>query len=108
MPGVEIHNGEVLVNGVPEAGGPEAEAVLTPPGPKAKSAGVEDINPEDIAARMANTISLGIENKLTPMEIVNSLLTLNSAKGHKLVWTRFDVHQTFALWAKKLDGRGKL
>lgn len=103
MPEVEIHNGQILVDGVVQASATVAvERPKPPPGLP------EDVEPEDIARRMAGTISLGVDNKLTPMEIVNALLTLVSPRGHKLVWTRFDVHQTFALWAKKMEGKSKL
>ncbi len=104
MAEVEIHNGQILVDGVVQPEAPVLPLAEPKPGPPV----VEDTDPEMIAARMAQTISLGMDNKLTPMEIVNSLLTAKSAGGHKLVWTRFDVFQTFALWAKKLDGRAKL
>lgn len=105
--GVEIHNGQIIVDGqpVPETPSPG----LTPLVPPSPSQGVvEDIEPEEIARQMAQAIAGGIEVKLLPMEIVNSLLTLRSARGHKLVWTRFDVHQTFALWARKMEGRSRV
>lgn len=102
MPETVIHNGEILVDGQAQPASPPPRDAKPRPASKP-----EDIEPEEIARRMAATVSLGIEHKLTPMEIVNSLLTLNSPNGHKLVWTRFDVHQTFLLWSKKLSGVDK-
>ena len=66
---------------------------------------VEDIDPENIAAAMAKTISeqLSLAPPGTPMDIVTALLKLRSEKGHKLVWTRFDIHQLFALWTNKFE-----
>ncbi len=103
-PEIEIHNGQIILDGEPQPEAPTAP--LTPPQPP--SGLPQDVEPEEIARRMAATISLGVDNKLTPMEIVNALLTLRSPGGHKVVWTRFDVYQTFALWAKKLEGKAKL
>lgn len=103
MPQVEIHNGQILEDGEPVQSSPSPR-----PQPAKGGQPVEDVEPEAIAGAMAACISLGIDSHLTPMEIVNSLLTLNSGRGHKLVWTRFDVHQAFALWTRKMDGRGKL
>ncbi len=102
MAEIEIHNGEVRING-------EVQAAPTPPPERAKGKpGPEDVEPNEIARAMAQVVALGITDKLSPMEIVNGLLQLKSPAGHKLVWTRFDVYQTFALWSKKLEGKSKL
>lgn len=97
-----IHNGEILQDGkpVPNQGG------LAIPPQQEKT--IQDTNPDTICQLMAHTISIGVETKLTPMEIVNNLLTLKSENGHKIVWTRFDILQLFKLWSIKLEGKVKL
>lgn len=105
MPEIEIHNGEILIDGVPQ---PQPVSGLALAKPSRDGGKPEDIEPEEIARAMAGEISRGIGAGLTPMEIVNGLLTLKSPLGHKLVWTRFDVYQTFAIWSKKMEGRAKL
>ncbi len=105
---VEIHNGQIIVDGQPQEQAPVASEVpLLPPSVPGSP---EDLDPNVIAALMAQTISTweGETGMKIPMDLVNRLLTLKSARGHKLVWTRFDVHQTFALWARKMEGRAKL
>lgn len=106
-----IHNGEILdeIPGIttvtPAAPALPATAPLRrqiPPGP-------ENCDPEELAACMAKCIAegLSLEPKATPMELVNSLLklTIGPGSGHKVVWTRFDIHQLFALWTNKQQNR---
>lgn len=102
---VEIHNGQVLVDGkVQEGGGggapPSAEPVPREP----------DLGPEAIAAAMARCVSeFQLEPGVrVPMELVNRLLTLRSLDGQKLVWTKWDVNQVFLLWSKKVEGGSRL
>ncbi len=100
-----IHNG-VIVNDVP--------GVKTEPLPTFASASpikrevpqsVEDVDPEQLAGLMAAVISAAMDEtpKPSPMEIVTRLLMLQTERGHKVVWTRFDINQLFALWTNKLD-----
>lgn len=101
-----IHNGQV----VNEISGVQTEmaqtAVLPPPQTLRQQVpqSVEDIDPEALAARMASCISeqLLLEPKVVPMDIVTALLKLQTPRGHKVVWTRFDLHQMFALWSNKM------
>ena len=102
MPEVEIHNGQIIVDGIPEPSAPSGE----PPRP-AKPGREDDLTPDQIAGRMAQIISQGIDGKLLPMEIVNGLLTLRTEGGQKLVWTKWDVRQAFVLWSKKLEGESR-
>lgn len=93
----EIHNGEVIVDG-------KVQTVTVPESPVEAC----DLSPDGIAAVMARVISIGITDKITPIEIVTRLLQLKSPKGQKLVWTRFDLFQMFAIWSKKLSGESKV
>lgn len=102
MAEIEIHNGQVLVDGVPEA---QVEPLAPTP---AKPSREDDLEPDAIAQRMAQVISQGQAEKLLPMEVVNRLLTLKTAGGQKLVWTKWDVRQAFVLWGKKMEGQVRL
>lgn len=95
-----IHNGEVIVDGRPQ----EVEA--PPSSPRAAS----ELDPEEIAARMAKCISQAQAEgpTVTPMEVVNRILQLKSPGGQKLVFTRFDLFQCFAIFSKKLSGETRI
>ena len=88
-----IHNGEVIVDGRPVR---EAE-----PAEPGKAPG--ELQPDEIAEALARCISEGQAAKLLPMELVNRLLTLQ-VRGQKVLWTKWDVRQLFALWSKKMEG----
>lgn len=98
-----IHNGEILSEpeGVKTVPLPATfrlpGAISTPP--------VEDINPDVLAGLMAGIISAAFNESPppSPMEIVSRLLMLKTENNHKVVWTRFDINQLFALWTNKLD-----
>lgn len=96
---VSIHNGEILVDGVPQRV-PDQDIAK----PSAKPNREDDLAPDEIARQMAQVISKGIFDRATPMEIVNQLLVLKTPGGQKLVWTKWDVRQAFVLWGKKLAG----
>lgn len=68
---------------------------------------VQDAEPEALAAAMADCVSRALDEEPvpSPMDIVNRLLRLKTANGHKIVWTRFDIHQLYALWTNKLSSR---
>ncbi len=102
MTGAEIHNGVVLAD-VPGVGTGSEPSPAPKPDPMA-----EDKDPEVIAQQMAWTISTGVAEGQTPMEIVNRLLALKSPKGHKLVWTRFDMLKLYAMYSNKLTGENRL
>lgn len=97
MPETVIHNGQIIVDGKSQ------EQAPLPADPQRAS----ELDPEEIAREMARTVSEGTAAKLLPMQIVNNLLTLRSPGGEKLVWTRFDLYQCFALWSKKMVGELK-
>ena len=97
---VEIHNGEVF--------GEELPAVAAPAAPPKPNSLPPDLDPDLIAAAMAQVVSNGLARKALPMEIVNELLQLKSPNGGKVVWTRFDVFQLFGIWSKKLTGEARL
>ena len=98
---VSIHNGVVT--------GADALAVTDLPSPPRPIPTTEqDTDPNKIAAAMAHAISDGITANSTPMDIVNSLLQIKGESGHKLVWTRFDMLQMFAIWSQKLSGEQKI
>lgn len=101
MPEIEIHNGEILVDGEPS---PE----LASPEPKPRPGREPELSPDEIASLMAWAISEAQAARATPMEIVNRLLGLKTPGGQKVVWTKWDVRQLFALWAKKMEGSSKL
>lgn len=103
-----IHNGQILhdvpgvhtttpTQSIPETGGLKSQVPKT----------VEDVEPEALAGLMAGVISQALDEtpRPPPMEIVNRLLRLKTDRGHKVVWTRFDINQLFALWTNKLDNR---
>lgn len=103
--GYTIHNGQVFA--------PPNALVKDEPIPQAapKPPTEPSLDPEQLAAAMAHTISQCLGRKpvaATPMEIVNALLqlTMKDSQGRlqKLVWTRWDVHQAFAIWSSKLQG----
>lgn len=102
-----IHNGQIIseVPGVITEQLPSV-ALLSPA--KAIPAMVEDIEPEVLAGLMARVISEAFDETPapSPMEVVNRLLQLKTDRGHKVVWTRFDVNQLFAIWSNKLDRTG--
>lgn len=76
------------------------KSLATPPG-------VEDVEPEALARLMANCISDALAESPTPspMEIVTRLLRLKTDRGHKCVWTRFDINQLFALYTNKVNSQ---
>lgn len=96
MTEVQIHNGEVV--------NPEVLAAKTtiggPPTP------LEDIDPDQLAQAMVNCVA-AVQGQpgATPRDVVNSLLQLRTTRGHKAVWTRFDVLQLFALHAKQAGAK---
>ncbi len=96
-----IHNGQIL-HPVPGVGTTEAETSVPPP---RLPAGIPDIDPDELAGLMAGVISTALSETPTPspMEIVNRLLQAQTPRRHKLVFTRFDMLQLFALWSNKLD-----
>lgn len=107
MTPVEIHNGQILVDGQAQA-----EAPVSPV--KAELPLVTNLDPDEIARRMAAAISerQGLQPPPTPMDLVNVLLNLavRDQKGimQKLVWTRFDVQKAMGLLAQKLTGTAAL
>ncbi len=94
----EIHNGEVL-NPNPLVKTESAQSATKRP--------LSDLDPEALAGLMAKTVSefMSKADPWTPMELVNALLQLQTPTGQKVVWTRFDIHQLFALWTRKLEQR---
>ncbi len=92
-----IHNGQILN----EPAGVQTEPVPAP------GLAPEDIEPEALAALMAACLSdqLAVIPQPSPMAIVTALLKLKTTRGHKVVWTRFDIHQMFALWSSKMAPR---
>lgn len=92
-----IHNGEIL-NPIP---GVKTEQAQTP----ANLTSVQDIEPELLSSLMVGVISASREESPEPtaVEVVNRLLTLKTSHGHKVVWTRFDINQLFAIYSNKLD-----
>lgn len=102
-----IHNGVIIdeIPGVHTDLPPARHIPETTPIRREVPTSVEDIEPEALASLMAGTISEALLESLqpSPMEIVNRLLRLKTARGHKAVWTRFDVNQLFALWTNKLE-----
>ena len=103
-----IHNGQILD---PVPGVKTEQLPLfaeTPPTHREVPQTVQDIDPNQLAGIMALTISEALEETPVPppMEIVNRLLRLKTTRGHKALWTRFDVNQLFALWTNKLE-RGR-
>lgn len=99
-----IHNGEILAEfpGVKTVPLPSYTGKLTA---RHHTPPVEDVEPEVLAGLMAGIISKAMAETPapSPMEVVTRLLQLNTEKGHKVVWTRFDINQLFALWTNKLD-----
>lgn len=69
-----------------------------------------DLDPNEISRAMAQVVSEGLHRvpSATPMELVNLLLQLKTKSGKKLVFTRFDLFQCFALWSKKMTGESRL
>lgn len=103
MSEVTIHNGEILIDVEVQPEAPSGLAAkVQPVTPEA------ELDPEKIAGLMAKTISQAQDDKCTPMETVNRILTLRTVGGQKLVWTKWDVRQLFALWSKKMEGSSKL
>lgn len=101
MTGAEIHNGQVLQD-VPGVVTDRVEEALNEPLLGTK------LDPELIAAQLAREISSWLMDSgevKTPMDLVNRLLQLQGQHGEKLLFTRFDLFQCFALWTKKLEGR---
>lgn len=98
-----IHNGQIL-HEIPGVHTDEAAPSPPPQGSKPLPAGIPDIDPDILAGLMAGTISTALAESPgpTPMEIVNRLLQLKTARGHKAVFTRFDMLQLFAIWSNKL------
>lgn len=105
-----IHNGQIL-HPVPGVGTVTGVPVI-PQTQKRLPAEIADVEPNELARLMAEVISAASAEPepVSPMEVVNRLLRLTTPRGHKVVWTRFDVHQVYALWSNKLErnriGRG--
>lgn len=103
----EIHNGEVIadVAGVQTEPAPDSASPSLPPGVSELPSGLQ---PDEIARAMAATVSEALAEvpKVTPMEIVNRLLQLKNKEQEKLVFTRFDLFQVFAIWSKRLRTGG--
>lgn len=101
-----IHNGEILTP-IPGIKDEEPQAPKAPQGKAAPPLLLQDIEPEELARLIAGTISsaMGESPQPTPMEIVNRLLCLKTECGHKVLWTRFDVSQLFAIWSNKLESQ---
>lgn len=103
---VSIHNGEVLGEfpGV-QTERPSASAEPRPPGTAELPT---ELQPNEIARAMAAAVSeeLALKPQPTPMELVNRLLQLKNEAGEKLVFTRFDLFQIFAIWSKRLRTGG--
>lgn len=82
--------------------------------------GDPDLDPAQLAARMNETVRAEIiafqqsrefteENLVELSEtIVRKLLLLVGSKGRKLVFTRFDLMQIFAIWNRKLAGEDRV
>lgn len=107
MSGVSIHNGEVLG----EFPGVQTEPSPAKPRPAMPSGTAElptGLQPNEIARAMAAQLSeaLALKPQPTPMELVNRLLQLKNEAGEKLVFTRFDLFQIFAIWSKRLRTGG--
>lgn len=106
MTGAEIHNG-VVVQDVPGVVTEQLPVETRAPAPSPDS-----LSPDQIAAAMAWCLDELLYPKLgdvdpsrvTPMALVNALLQLKDDKGQKLVFTRWDLFQCFAIWSKKLAG----
>ena len=103
----KIHNGEVIadVAGVQTESLPAGARPVLPPGVSELPTGLQ---PDEISAAMARAISESMATKpqATPMEIVNRLLQLKNEDMEKLVFTRFDLFQIFAIWSKRLRTGG--
>lgn len=99
-----IHNGQIL-HEIPGVHTDSPEASPPPQAAKSLPAGIPDIDPDELAAGMAGTISSALAEQPipVPMEIVNRLLQLKTPRGHKAVFTRFDMLQLFAIWSNKLS-----
>ncbi len=99
----KIHNGEIL-DPVP---GVYTEAAPALPIGRQTPQGLQDNDPDELAAAMAKCLADAlVESPVpSPMELVNRLLRLQSPRGHKIVWTRFDINQLFALYSNKLDNK---
>lgn len=102
-----IHNGQII-SPVPGVGTEELPSISLPSPAKPVPASVEDVDPEALAGLMARVISEAFNETPapSPMEVVTRLLQLKTERGHKVVWTRFDVNQLFAIWSNKLDRTG--
>lgn len=104
-----IHNGQIIqdVPGVQTEAG-QAGQPMPPQDHSAERARLGSqpwFDPNEIARQMAQVISLGQDEKLLPMEIVNRLLQLRIG-DKKLVWTRFDVWQAFGLYYQEGPRQG--
>lgn len=106
---VSIHNGEVQgefpgVQTERPSASTEPRPVL-PPGTAELPTGLQ---PNEIARAMAAAVSEELVRKPqpTPMELVNRLLQLKNEAGEKLVFTRFDLFQIFAIWSQRLRTGG--
>lgn len=100
--GTRIHNGEII-GGNPLVGTEEL--------PARQSKLPEELDPDQLAAVMARTVSDWLMDSgqvKTPMDLVNRLLQLKDEAGRKLVFTRFDLFQCFAIWSKKLTGQDRV
>lgn len=109
MSGATIHNGGIVIPapGVEtESASPELLKRLERPGNQ--WGGLEDIDPDQLAATMAFVVAEAFDEspRPLPIQVVNRLLQLKTAKGHKLLWTRFDMMQLFGLYAKR-QGAGR-
>lgn len=102
--GAEIHNGVIV------AEAPGVSSSLLPIDLPAKEP-AKDLSPDDIAAAMAREITSWLMDSgevKTPMELVNRLLQLQDTKQQKLLFTRWDLFQCFAIWTRKLQGQDRV
>ena len=83
-----------------------SEARTTAPDP--------DLDPAELEAKMIATAVEVLEtepkhdSKTTAERIIRALLLLQGSKGRKLVFTRFDIMQIFAIWTRKLEGKDRV
>lgn len=101
--GAEIHNG-VIVAEAPGVSSSPLSVDLPAKEP------AKDLSPDDIAAALAKVVDdwVAEDAHSVPMELVNRLFQLTDAKGQKLLFTRWDLFQCFAIWTRKLQGQDRV
>lgn len=76
-----------------------------------------DLDPAELEAKMTAIVETAIDSMYGEGEpdheplakdIVRKLLLLQGTKGRKLVFTRFDIMQIFAIWTRKLEGKDRV